>query len=190
MIPALLASVGLPLVIRLAGRALGRIDNPVAQTAANALDQAGEAMTRREITPEQVRDANRHLERMAEIESEEFRTAMREVNRTMRTELRSDDAYVRRWRPTFGYAVAVTWVVQVGGLVYAIVEFPEHAGEIIAAMNSLSVIWGIALSVLGVNVAKRSQDKRLEAGEPAEPGVVTALVQRLLGERAGSGPET
>lgn len=182
MLPALIASIGLPILTKVVGAALGRIDSPVAKAASDALTTAGSAMDRREISPDQLREANRHIEEMAILESNETRTAIMQINETFRSEVRSEDAYVRRWRPTFGYAVALTWVMQVGALVYAIVRHPEQAGTIIAAMASLSFIWGIALSILGVSVVRRSRDKQLAAGHPPEPSVLGALLSRVVGK--------
>ncbi len=68
-----------------------------------------------------------------ELSREETRQ-LAEINATMRAEAASGDGYVRCWRPTLGYAVALTWT---------------------------ATIWGIALGVLGVAVVKRSQDKTL-----------------------------
>ncbi len=184
MLPALIASIGLPILTKVVGAALGRIDNPVAKAASDALTTAGNAIDKSEISPDQLREANRHIEQMALLESTETRTALSQINETYRSEVRSDDAYVRRWRPTFGYAVALTWVLQVGALVYAIVQHPEQAGAIIAAMASLSFIWGIALSILGVNVVKRSQDKQLATGQTPEPSLLSALVKRVIGGKS------
>lgn len=182
MLPlALLAEIGLPFLVRAVGGALGLIDNPVAKAASEALDKAGAAMSGGDIKPEQIAEANRHIERMAAIESEEARTALRQVNRTMRAEVRSDDAYVRRWRPTFGYAVALTWTAQTAALVWAVVATPASAGPIIAAMSGLSVMWGIALSVLGVSVVKRSRDKAAAAGLADGTGLLETLLARVAG---------
>jgi len=183
MLAGLLASVGLPFLTRLVSDGLKSIDNPVAQAAGGALDEVDEALGRDEITPEQLAEANRHVEKMAAIRAQREEAALTQVNRTMRAEVTSDDAYVRRWRPTFGYAVALTWTVQMGGLTYAVVMTPEFAGKILAAMTNLSMTWGIALSILGINVAKRSRDKEIAAGRLPEPG----LLQRLAGPLLGGG---
>jgi len=183
MISALLASVGIPLLGRLVSGGLRAIDSPVAKTAADALDEVGGALDRGEIAPEQLAQANRHVETMARIEADRDARLLTQVNRTMRAEVGSEDAYVRRWRPTFGYAVALAWTAQAGGLTYAMVATPEYAGELMAGMTHLSVIWGVALSVLGINVAKRSQDKALAAGKLPAPG----LLQRLVAPLAGKG---
>lgn len=154
MIPALLASFGLPLLVKAVGGALGGLDHPAAKAAAGALQQVGAA-----LGPEQVAEANRHLERMVELDSAEARAALEQINTTMRSEAASEDWYVRRWRPTFGYAVAATWAATMGAVSWAIVAEPAQSPAIIAALVNTSPIWGIALGVLGVAVVKRSQDK-------------------------------
>jgi len=115
-----------------------------------------------------------------------------EINKTMRAEAASDDAYVRRWRPTYGYVTCATWFIQMSALSAAIIAasfvYPEQAGSIMtglsALMGSLMARWAIALSVLGVNVSKRSQDKQVAAGQAPGQGVLGALSQRLAGKGA------
>jgi hypothetical protein len=169
MLSALLASVGLPLLCKAVGGALGLIDNPVAKTASDALSQVGEAIGSKQITPEQVAEANRHMEKMEELASDEARAALEQVNQTVRAEVASEDAYVRRWRPTFGYAVALTWSATMMAVSWAIVSDPAQAPAVIASLVNTSPIWGIALGVLGVAVVKRSQDKA-SAAKAAEAG--------------------
>lgn len=129
-------------------------------------------------------DHERDLTRMR-IEAETTRLA--EVNRTMRAETASDDRYVRRWRPTFGYAVAFAWVVQALGIIaaslYAAIATPSEAGPIINAVgnmiSALGMQWAVALSVLGINVSKRSQDKQVAAGQTPPQGLLGVIAQRL-----------
>lgn len=68
--------------------------------------------------------------------------------------------YVRNMRPTFGYLVALTWAAQMFALAYIIIFKPQYAGDLINAMSSMSAIWAVGLSVLGVYVYKRSEDKK------------------------------
>ena len=79
----------------------------------------------------------------------------------MRAEVQSQDIYVRRMRPTFGYLMAITWASQMLGIAYIIVFDTQRAGEVMAAIGSLSAIWAVGLSVLGIYVYKRSEDKKL-----------------------------
>jgi len=97
-----------------------------------------------------------------ELSREETRQ-LAEINATMRAESASDDRYVRRWRPTFGYAVALTWTATMLAVSWAVIAEPAQAPNIIAALVNTSPIWGIALGVLGVAVVKRSHDKTLHS---------------------------
>ena len=169
MLPAILASVGLPLLVKAVSAGVGAIDHPVARTAAAALNELDAAVGSGGIAPEQLAESNRHIERLAALDTEEAVAALRQVNATIRTEARTDDAFVRRWRPTFGYVVALAWGVQMAAVSWAIVAEPRAVAAILDGMASLSVMWGIALSVLGVAVHQRSKDK-----------AATALAARLL----------
>jgi hypothetical protein len=164
MLPAFLASIGLPLLVKAVGQALESVDHPAARAAAGALTQVGKALGEQAIPPEQVAEANRHLERMTDLDSAETRATLAQVNSSLRAEIRSDDVYVRRWRPTFGYAVALTWTATMIAVSWAIVAEPAQAPAIIAALVNTAPIWGIALGVLGVAVVKRSQDKARQTG--------------------------
>ncbi len=44
------------------------------------------------------------------LEAETARLA--EVNQTVRAEYGSQDPFVRRWQPLFGYMIALTWGLQ------------------------------------------------------------------------------
>lgn len=113
---------------------------------------------------------------LAELEAETARLIA--VNETMRAEYGSDDKFVKRWRPFFGYIVSLTWLAQMLALGWVIIAEPAQAPGVITAMAGLSMMWGVALSVLGISVHKRSQDKQVAAGV-APAGVVPAIMARL-----------
>lgn len=179
MLTALLANVGLPLLVKAVRTGISAIDHPIAQTAAQALDGLDGAIEGGEIPPEQIAESNRHMERMATIEIEETKAALAQVNETFRTEARSEDAYVRRWRPTFGYVVALTWTLQMGALAWAVVADPLQAPPVFEAAANMSMMWGIALAVLGVAVHQRSRDKALGAANPPPQDGLVSFLQRL-----------
>ncbi|HYG89544.1 MAG TPA: 3TM-type holin [Azospirillum sp.] len=181
MLPALLAQIGLPVLIRAVSEGLGRIESPIAQTAAAALKDADSAIAAGAIPSQQVAEANRHVERLAELDADAAKTALAEVNRSLRAEVASDDPYVRRMRPTFGYGMALSWCAQMGALAYVVVADPAHAGAVIEAMASLGTIWTVGLSVLGIYVYKRSEEKTTAAGGAEASGVLGALARRLRG---------
>lgn len=160
MLPALLAQIGLPVLIKTVASSLEKMTSPTAKTAAATLRQVDAAITGGAITPEQIAEANRHVEKMAELESAETKTALEQINASLRAEAASNDAYVRRMRPTFGYIMAFTWAAQMLAIAFVIIETPDKAGNILNAMQDLDTIWTVGLSVLGIYVYKRSQEKR------------------------------
>ena len=123
---------------------------------------------------------NRHeLERLA-IENETAR--QRQVNMTMRAETRSDDPYVRRWRPTLGYIFAVEMVLLFAGLFYVVIFKTDQAIKIIEAAAALGWIIGVQAGVLGVSVVQRSNDKKLAAGHPTgTANGIAKVLQSLRG---------
>lgn len=164
MLAAIVARLGVPVLASVLGSALGRIDNPTAQSASKALGNFDEAIAGGVISAEQMAEANRHAEKMAEMKIRENEAALSEVNQTLRADAASNDAYVRRMRPTFGYLMAITWTAQMLGLAYVVAFKTENAPAVLDGMESLSAIWAIGLSVLGVYVYKRSEEKKASGG--------------------------
>lgn len=192
MIPLLLAKLGLPLLVDLVGGALSKVDHPMAKTASDALGAVKGAITTKEISPEQLAEGNRHIEKLDENASEEWREGFRQVNATMRAEYQSEDPYVRRWRPTWGYITAYSWAAEAAVICIAVLFAcglaaagkPGNANVLLAGLtdliNAMTMMWGIALTVLGVAVTARSRDKAIAAGEtpPTMFGAITSLIGR------------
>ncbi|PHS48771.1 MAG: hypothetical protein COB05_04475 [Marinobacter sp.] len=151
-----------------------------------ALEANPDALVRlKELEQEHERD----LQRMV-LQAETAR--LTEINKTMRAEAAADDAYVRRWRPTYGYATCLTWTLQGLAIVAAIIGatfvYPEHADKILAGitalMGAMVGMWAIALSVLGINISSRSRDKRVTAGQDGA-GFLDKLASNLGASRHG-----
>lgn len=160
MLEAILSKLGLPFLISAVSKALGGIDNPVAKTASESLSKVEQAIANGTITIEQTQEANRHIERLSEIDGE----ALKAINESLRAEIASSDPYVRRMRPTFGYLMALTWTLQMSAVAYVMVFETARASVVVNAVESLSSIWAVALSVLGLYVYKRSEDKKSVSG--------------------------
>ncbi len=160
MLESILARIGLPLLIAFVSESLKRIDSSVTQGAAKALDEVDQALKAGKIPQEQIIEANRHVEHLAKMRSEEIKVSLSEINESLRAEIASQDKYVRRMRPTFGYLMAITWAAQMLGIAYIIIFDTGRAVSVVSAMASLSAIWGVGLSVLGIYVYKRSEDKK------------------------------
>ncbi len=187
MIPALLAQLGLPLLVRTISSVLETINSPLASAAVSSLKDVDSAISESRIAPEQVAEANRHLEKMAELESADFQLGIAETSKTTRGDASSEDAYVRRMRPTFGYVMALTWGTQMTALAYIIVTDPAEAGAVVSAMASLGTIWSVGLGVLGIYVYKRSDEKRQTAGGDCGTDTgIGGMVERLIGGKAAT----
>ncbi len=81
------------------------------------------------------------------------------VNTTIRAEVASSDAFVRRMRPTFGYIMALTWGIQMIAVAVTMFVNPDAASDIISALAELGMMWSVGLSVLGVYVYRRTSEK-------------------------------
>jgi len=103
------------------------------------------------------------------------------VNATIRAEAASADPFTRRWRPFYGYVVALTWGGQMGAISYLVIAEPNQVAAIINAMVALSFMWVTALSVLGVAVHERSKDKQVAAGQ--QPAGLLDAFRRVKNER-------
>ena len=164
MLPHLIAQIGIPVLVAILSDALGKINSPVGKNAADALGKITGAIQTGEISAEKIAEANRHAEKMAELEIQQHQTILSETGQSLRAEIASDDKFVRRMRPTFGYFMAVTWAAQMLAIAYVIVFHTEKSAFVLNAMGNLSVIWGMGLSVLGIYVYKRSEEKKSSSG--------------------------
>ncbi len=161
MLTTILSKIGLPILIEFVARALGRIDHPVAKSASESLKEVEGALAGGLISTDQMAEANRHAEAMATINMQQYEASLAQINESLRAEIASTDKYVRRMRPTFGYLMAGTWAAQMFGLAYVVVFKTEIAANVMQGMAALSTIWAVGLSVLGIYVYKRSEDKKL-----------------------------
>ncbi len=159
MISSFLTQIGLPVLITIVSGALSVLDHPSASKASEALIKVSDVIASGGISEEQLAEANRHTEKMAEMEMQNYQATLSEINQSLRAEVASQDAYVRRMRPTFGYLMALTWAAQMFGVAYVIIFETDKAGVVMAAMGNLSAIWAVGLSVLGIYVYKRSEEK-------------------------------
>jgi len=115
----------------------------------------------------------------AELESDERKHALQQQHVTMQAELASNDGFVRRWRPTFGYTVCFSWAVLFLGLFISMVFYPEKAADVVNAVVALTPLFGFALSILGISIHKRSLDKQVAAGiQPV--GILQGLKQAIV----------
>lgn len=120
--------------------------------------------------------------RMEEIGLEYYKEDTKRYDiyhQTIRADITSQDSYNRRWRATFGYCVSFSWALMfltlflgfVGTFISMIVmdDPPVDLVDVCTAWGALAsatiALWGIALTILGVNIKKRSDDKKVATGE-------------------------
>ncbi len=161
---ALLAQIGVPVLISVFSEVLSGSNNPLAKGAGRALEDLNDALKRGEVDQEELSELNRHTENLARLMSEDYRTQIAEINQSLRAEVASNDPYVRRMRPTFGYLMAITWAAQMLALAWVILDDPSNASLVMEGFESLGLIWTVGLSVLGIYVYKRSEDKKTLSG--------------------------
>lgn len=156
------------------GSALGLIKHPAAAAVANALGEFAQAGENGELSAQDKLQAKEalyaHTLAVVREDADLQKKIIAEVNQTFRTEITSKDAYVRRWRPTFGYIVGITWGIQGISIAILVLTDPDAAAKLITSLESMTTMWVVALGVLGINVVKRSHDKQTEQGQtPLNP---------------------
>ncbi|MDO6706143.1 3TM-type holin [Photobacterium sp. 1_MG-2023] len=116
----------------------------------------------------------------AKLESGERQLAITQQAATMQAEMASSDPFVRRWRPTWGYTLCLSWALMFFGLFFVMTFQPQEAANVVNAIVALTPLISIALAVLGVNIHKRSLDKQITAGvKPV--GVLGGIRQAVKG---------
>jgi len=122
---------------------------------------------------------NDNIQKLTQMHLDAETARLTQINTTMRAEAASNDAYVRRWRPTFGYLTAIAWLIEAGAIAWSIVGSPAEAGSVAQAVTALTPMWGVALAVLGVNIASRSKDKQVAAGQTPPDGLIASISKRI-----------
>jgi hypothetical protein len=176
MLPAIITKIGLPVLANIFAESLSKLDHPVARGASKALTELEDVLARGEISPQELAELNRHAEVLAQLKSEEYRTQISEINQSLRAEVASNDPYVRRMRPTFGYLMALTWAAQMLALAWVILEDPSQASLVLEGFESLGLIWTVGLSVLGIYVYKRSEEKGIRGTGFSLPSISVSSV--------------
>ena len=109
------------------------------------------------------------------------------VNQTMRTEYETKGKWKTGWRPFWGWLSGTMFGVQMLSFtyigIYAIRKTPTEAVGVINAIatlaGALATTWIFALSVLGIAVHKRSQDKQVAAGmQPM--GILKMILSKII----------
>lgn len=98
-----------------------------------------------------------------------------QVNKTMRVEATSKHAFVRNWRPYIGYVVGTALGVQLIGLTIMPFAIPNSLGQVAQVLTAALPLWAVACTLLGVQAAKRSNDKQVAAGQAPASGLAAVV---------------
>ncbi|MBQ8436315.1 MAG: ribokinase [Alphaproteobacteria bacterium] len=163
MLTKILSKIGLPLLMKFVSSSLGSMNNEMAKKAAFALNDVDVAINKEEISLEELKEANRHLEKSQELESSVDTATLSLIHETIRSELKSEDKFVRFWRPAFGYSVAFSWLLCMLTICWLIISNNPQTPAIIMALVETTSLWGIALGVLGISVVRSKDENKLSA---------------------------
>ncbi len=135
--------------------------------------EIGKALTADPVLQRQLATQAGELEKIQLVEETK---RLQAVNTTMQAEITSGDKYVRRWRPTFGYAVCIAWLsMSLAPLYVAIADSAGAAATLVISYGNMTAIWATALAILGVGVVSRSGDKKTAASAAAGMAPSTIL---------------
>ena len=117
---------------------------------------------------------NQHELRTLQLQAEV--ASIRETAQTARIEAQSEDAFVRRARPSLIYILGFSVFFQVilAGLV--ILVAPDHIADLGALYTALATPQSVALAACGVYMHSRGREKLHRAGGGG-PGLLQALVR-------------
>jgi hypothetical protein len=161
MISSILKATGVSGIVSALSKVFKNHKSEKLQKAGAVLEEISAVFSNGDISAEDQEEIHRHMEEVLKIESEMNADIISEINQSIRAEIASEDKYVRHMRPTFGYLMAITWAAQMLAVAYVMIFETQNAGFLIEAVGALSPIWAVGLSVLGIYVYKRSEDKRI-----------------------------
>jgi hypothetical protein len=107
-----------------------------------------------------------------------------EVNQSIRVEAQQGHKWSGAWRPFWGFASAIAFVIAVVGIIilaaYAISTKQFKLLEYVPTLTfQLAALFTIPGAILGVASWHRGRKQRIEAGETARPGLMDAVVSRI-----------
>ena len=122
--------------------------------------------------------------RLAEVRAEIAIAEIRESGANYRADITSDDKYVKRMRPTFGYIITASWAAIFGAFAMRLATAPAAEIMVMAtAIATLMPVMALGLAVIGVYVAKRTDEKAMAAGHAPPIGIISAIASRIGGAK-------
>lgn len=172
--PVLGAALGGPL-----GGAAGKILADVIGAASATPQDVGMALP--SVPVERITEAENRWADAIRAEAEAQRTAISEMQQTIRAEIASDDIVQRWWRPFYALELIVECAALWAVLVH---EFwtrdLQTVNALIGASGLFIAYWGFRFGVLGVYVSGRTREKVVAITGADAPGPLGQLAKSLM----------
>ena len=120
-----------------------------------------------------------HEEALTRMTLENETARATETQKTMRAEIGSEDAFVRRARPMFLYVAAFSVFVEVIIALVVVLLQPAQIATLTTLFSALATPQSIALAACGIYLKKRSDDKAIAAGAPPAQGLLAGLIGKV-----------
>jgi hypothetical protein len=174
---------GLPLLGGVLGGPAGAAGGKLVASALGlSKDDPEEALAALTAHPESlVKLRELEMRHRAELEAlylEHETARVREINLTMREELKSEDWFVRRARPAFMWVTVFSLFVEVLIALFVALWQPAQISELAILFGALATPQSLAMVVCGVYTQKRTQDKALASGIKPGPGLLAQFFGR------------
>lgn len=123
----------------------------------------------------------REMETRNQVELEKLATKteiarIEQQAETHRKAIESNDPYVRRVRPTFGYVVAASILAESAALTYAVLWDPSAMELAVTYVEAIAMPQSLAIAAFGVYVKKRSDDKEVERTGLPKQGLLSKIM--------------
>jgi hypothetical protein len=152
LLTKLLNSIGLPVLLKFVKGSLTGIDNDAVKKAVSSINDVNKAIEDKKLSLENIK--------LQSSEEEIDVKTLSIINDAIRCDLNADSNFVKFWRPCFGYAVSIAWLLNMFTICYVILTDRENAAMIISAIVETTSLWAIALGVLGISVINRTKEKK------------------------------
>ena len=115
------------------------------------------------------------LQRMV-LENETTRLV--ETQKTMREEIKSEDSFVRRARPSLLWSVSGSVILEILTGAGVIFFAPEKMDDFVNLCTAIAIPQGVAAAMCGVYMKQRSNDKAVASGVMPGPGMLAGLFSK------------
>jgi len=120
-----------------------------------------------------------HKEALQKMAIENDTVRLVETQKTMREEIKSEDPFISRARPSLLWAISSSVVLEIVLGSVIVLTAPAQMDNFVALCAAISIPQSVAAAMCGVYIKERSNDKAVAAGQEPKIGMLTAIVDKL-----------